>query len=370
MKIVIDLTSLDDNLSGIERFASNIAYELVKNHENDEYILIFKNKIDFKFVEFQKRQNVRLIVLRGRNKLVFSQIILPLELYKHKADYYLFMAFPEPMLFNSKNSITTIHDIGCWDYPEAMKVSSKYYFRILYRKAVLGRKQIMTVSNFTMNRIHEKLNVPKDRIWVINNGLSDVFRNFKYSSEEEKLVMERYGLPSKYILCLSTLEPRKNLRLLVDAYCELRRNNMINYDLVLAGRKGWKMDDFLSKLDDDIYSHIHITGFVEDRDLPYIYRNAGCFVFPSLYEGFGIPPIEALSMDTPVISSDSSSLPEVLGDYAIYFKNDDKEDLKRKIMLWHTEGIHKDNIGNISQRYVWSQQADKLYCHLKVKRGI
>ena len=145
-------------------------------------------------------------------------------------------------------------------------------------------------------------------------------------------IIIKYKLPDHYILCLGTLEPRKNLKLLIKAYAELFGDREIDLELVLAGRKGWMMDDLLSNITKDIKSHIHITGFIDDEDLPYIYKDAELFIFPSLYEGFGIPPIEAMSMGTTVISSNAASMPEILGDSVSFFCNNDLLSLKKSII--------------------------------------
>ena len=129
-------------------------------------------------------------------------------------------------------------------------------------------------------------------------------------------------------MTLSTLEPRKNMELLLRAFSEVQ--DSVDYDLVLVGRKGWKVDELIQKYDSN--HRIHITGFIKDEHLNTIYRNAECFVFPSLYEGFGLPPVEALSAGTPVISSDAASMPEVLRKQALYFKNDSEEELKRILL--------------------------------------
>ena len=117
---------------------------------------------------------------------------------------------------------------------------------------------------------------------------------YQYKKEKKELlaVKNKYSLPSQYILCLSTLEPRKNMRLLIKAYSDLWKEKKLKTDLVLAGRKGWKIDNLLNSLDDEILEHIHLTGFIEDEDLPTVYHCADVFVFPSIYEGFGIPPLE------------------------------------------------------------------------------
>lgn len=365
MKVLIDLTSLADNFSGIERFALSITKELISDQSKRdiEYILVFKNEVHKEFKV--RRKDVICVVIKGNNKLIFNQLQLPLKLATIKADYYFFPAFPAPFFFFSKNAISAIHDVGCWDCPSKNKKYMAFYFKIMYRKVALGHKKVVTVSQFSKNRISKILKKNSNEVAVIYDGLSDCFVNFNYEKEQDMKAKKTYGLPENYILCLSTLEPRKNMRLLVNAFSELIKEKKIDINLVLAGRKGWLMDDLLSNLDEKIVKRIHFTGFVDDNLLPYVYRNAEVFVFPSVYEGFGVPPIEAMSMGIPVISSDAASLPEVLGNSAFYFKNRNLEELKNQIvnvMKLSNEQIDITKKTGLerAQRFNWKIEAMKL----------
>lgn len=328
MRICIDLTSLSDNFSGIERFAFNITKNMLDS--NDEYILLFKKEVYPYFKEIN-RENITKIVFPEYKKFIFYQLVLPFKLYKIKADVYFFPAFPAPFLFFNKKQISAIHDMSCWDYPDKNKRYMSLYFKLLYWKSSLGNKKIVTVSEFSKDRIINILNKKPTDIYVIYNGLSEQFLHFKYDALVEKRIKEKYILPENYILCLSTIEPRKNMRLLIEAYELLVNNYDSNFDLLIAGRKGWLVDNLLTDIDEKILKRIHFTGFVDDDDLPYIYLNAKIFVFPSLYEGFGIPPIEAMAMELPVLSSDAGAMPEVLGDAAIFFKSENVDSLVSQI---------------------------------------
>ena len=366
MRICIDLTSLADNFSGIERFALNITKALIEDGEtsNVDFILLFKNRIHEDFIE--TRGNVTKYVIHGKNKLLFNQFKLPSFLTKIKADRYLFPAFPAPFFFFNKNSVTTIHDLGCWDCPESNKKYMNLYFKLMYWKACLGQKKIITVSEFSKKRINCILHKNMKDIIVVYNGLSDNFRYFEYSEKMDQEAKKKYGLPNNYLLCLSTLEPRKNLKLLVKAYDDLLESDKLNIDLVLAGRKGWLMDDLLESVSEKTISKIHFTGFIDDDLLPYVYKNAFAFIFPSLYEGFGIPPIEAMSMGVPVISSDAASLPEILGESVFYFKNDDAKDLKEKLNkmfeLRNSDlfNLRKHQKLEYAKKYNWEEEMLKI----------
>lgn len=338
MRICVDLTSLADNFSGIERFALSITKELIKNTEH-HWILLFKNSVHKEFGE--ELDNVEKRVINGGNKLIFNQLILPIKLLGIKADRYFFPAFPAPFFFFNKNAFNTIHDLSCWDCLGSNKKYMIWYFKIMYWKASLCNKKIITVSEFSKGRICKILRVKPENVFVVYNGISDQFNNSELTDEEKKRVKEKYSLPKDYVLCLSTLEPRKNLRLLLDAYSSLFHEGITD-EIVLAGRKGWKMEDFLKGYPEEFQQHVHFTGFIDDEDLPAIYKLAKVFVFPSLYEGFGIPPLEALACGTPVISSDAASMPEVLGNSAYYFENRNLEELKKQIV----------NVMNLSEEQI------------------
>ena len=206
------------------------------------------------------------------------------------------------------------------------------------------------------------LRVPDKKIRIIYCGLSE---NFLHPQKLDlEVIREKYHLPEDYLLCLSTLEPRKNMQLLLKVYESLYREGKIRRPLALAGRKGWKIEQMLTEIQEHGEIPVTVTGFIEDEDLPAIYKMAKCFVFPSIYEGFGIPPLEAMAMGVPVISSDSSCLPEILGDGAIYFRDQDEEDLKRKILELENGTIDiqekKQQSMERCRTFVYAQEVKKL----------
>ena len=363
MRICIDLTSLADNLSGIERYAACISLELLK-HKEDQFILLFKDEVHPFFQIVYRKKNIRCIVIPRCNKLLFNQVKLPWIIHKVSADWYLFMAFPVPILTFKKNMISTIHDICCWDCPETMNGMSKWYFRISHLIAINKCKAIMTISEFSKYRIHEKLKYPIDKIWLIYCGINQ--DEFTVHPERFATVKEKYNLPDEYILSLSTLEPRKNLTLLIHAYENLVEKGEVLPDLVLAGRKGWKMEEMLNSVDGNVKKHIVFTGFIDDIDLPEVYGNSKYFVYPSKYEGFGMPPLEAMACGTLVVSSDAGSLGEVMGNAGVVFKSQDIDELENAILkmekissrerkkMLHEEKVR---IGLFS----WNHESMKLY---------
>ena len=322
MRIVIDLTSLSYHISGIERYAACMTEEMLKLDLYNEYLLVFRNEVYVTFKPFVDNKRINAIVLHGNNKVIFLQLILPFALYRTKADKYIFFAFTNPILFKKKGIINTIHDMGAWDLANSMTYFQRLYWRFTYRISATVSERIITVSKFSRDRINTILRYPNEKIYIIYPAVYDgITKNYNHSFKDIK---EKYHLPDKYIMTLSTLEPRKNMELLLKSYTAIQEK--VDYDLVLVGRKGWKINDIFEKY--NCKERIHITGFIEDEDIALIYKNAICFVFPSLYEGFGLPPIEALTLGTPVIASNAASLPEILMDRATYFKNNDVNSLK------------------------------------------
>ena len=368
MRICIDLTSLADNFSGIERYAASLSLEIVKN-KDVSCVLIFKNEVHPLFRQYASMKNVELKVILGSNKLIFNQIKLPWILHGIKADWYLFMAFPVPILSFKKNMVSTIHDICCWDCPETMNGLSKWYFRISHIVAMKKCRAIITISEFSKKRIHERLKYSEEKIWLVYCGID--MKDFIVHQDKVEEVRAKYNLPNKYFLSLSTLEPRKNLRLLINAYVDLKKQNIQLPDLVLAGRKGWKMDSFLEQIDPNVKEHIIFTGFIDDEDLADIYGNAKLFVFPSMYEGFGMPPLEAMACGSPVISSDAGSLPEVIGTAGLLFPSQDGEALKMSIKMMNEAPTtiiedYKRKGKDQVEKFSWGKEALKLISYLNM----
>lgn len=325
MKIAIDLTSLSYHLSGIERYALCITSSLLQEDTENTYILIFRDKV---YHEFENKiDNIRIYakVLKGNNKLIFNQIILPYNLYKIKADKYLFLAFANPILFRKEGIISILHDMGAFDFSQNDSIVKKIYFRTGCFAAALNSEELLTVSCFSKDRICKLLKVPEEKVHVVYSATAE---SLSHSNADYQIVKDKYHLPNKYIMTLSTLEPRKNLELLLRAFTAIQ--DKVDYDLVLVGRKGWKMDGVLEKYNSK--ERIRITGFVEDEHVSLIYKNTTCFVFPTLYEGFGLPPVEALAMGTPVISSDAASMPEILRKQAVFFESNNQKELEELLL--------------------------------------
>lgn len=364
MKICIDLTSLYSKLSGIEKYALNISKNMLLSDKNNDYVLLFNNEIHEQFNEFKAYQNVTFQIIKSKNKLILSQFLLPIYLYKAEANIYLFLAFQSPLAFFSKNIINTVHDMTPWLYPKTMSLKGLLLFKTAISQAMKRSRIIITISKSAKEDINRFFH--NENIQVIYCGVNEEYSNFIYDEKRNNDILERYNLPKRYTLSLSTLEPRKNTALLLEAFFQLKKEGKIKGKLVLAGRKGWKYNDLINVMDGKRYENdIIFTGFIEEEDLPNIYFNAKCFIFPSLYEGFGMPPLEAMAVGVPVIVSDASSLIEVVGNNNASFKSNDLVALKTKIEevleLEIQKRKHVIEYGKRqSQKFKWITESEKL----------
>lgn len=362
MKIGIDLTSLNDNFSGIERYSYKITEYMIKQNKEDNFVLFFKNEIFNQLLEYTHYSNVVSIILKG-NFLLINQLKLPYAIKKLALDVMLYPAFPPALLFNPKKvrKYSVIHDMVCFDKPETMKYKAKIYFQKAIHRAVKISDGIITVSNFSKTRLEAYFPEQNLNILIAHNAT-----DIKYSTQANiKQVLDKYQIPNDYVLSLSTLEPRKNLKHLVEWMIKIWSAYPSYPDLVLVGRKGWKMNDMLQSIPENFIARIHVTGFVDDSDLPVVYKQSKFFIFPSLYEGFGIPIIEAIHMDKLVLASDIEPSVEILQNKDFIFRLDEVEDFIKKFKKLYllddvTYQYSLKSYQKTISRFSWSKSASQI----------
>ncbi len=209
--------------------------------------------------------------------------------------------------------VVTVHDLSFFLYPELFRRGNRLYLQALTRLTVKRAARVIADSESTRRDILRVLGAPPEQVVVIPAGVGEEMRPLEDPQALAGL-RARYDLPERLILFVGTLEPRKNLPLLLEAYAMLRRDGC-EHTLVIAGGKGWYYDDIAAAVTRlGLQDAVRFPGYVPDAELPLWYNVAELFVYPSLYEGFGLPPLEAMACGTPVITSDAASLPEVVGD--------------------------------------------------------
>jgi glycosyltransferase involved in cell wall biosynthesis len=208
--------------------------------------------------------------------------------------------------------VVTVHDIVAFLFPEGHNKKAVWLERLTLHRAVRKSEQVLTVSRHTQNDLMKVFNLPEAKIPIAPCASSSTFRVI---TDRHLLaeVRDKYELPEKFILAVGTLSPRKNFRRLILAYAATLLKHQ-DVDLVIVGPKGWNFEDIVTFERSD---RVHMVGYVSGEELAVLYNLAHLFVFPSLYEGFGIPPLEAMACGCPVVTSNVSSLPEVVGNAAM-----------------------------------------------------
>lgn len=204
---------------------------------------------------------------------------------------------------------------------ETVRAKTKIWLDLVLKGSCKRADIILADSQFSKLEIIKYLNIPENKIRVMYPGVDLELFHPDYPEDEVKRACRKYGIEEKYILYTGTIEPRKNIKRLIEAYDSLANDPDIEKlpQLVLAGGKGWLCDDIYQAAGNaKLKDKIKFTGYVDEEDLPLLMKDAEIFCFPSLYEGFGIPPVEAMACGTPVLASNAAPMPEVLGEQALY----------------------------------------------------
>jgi glycosyltransferase involved in cell wall biosynthesis len=312
LRIGIDLTSIWRPNTGMLVYAARLARELLLVDKQNKYTLFFAGEIHPEFRELEG--TFRPLVVPLRDEVICKQLLLPSLCNTHRFDVIHFPGFPPPVAC-FRPFIWTLHDATPWLYPETMDLKGRLYFQCVGGWAARFSKAIITDSNDAKRKIIAALRLPEMKVNVIYLGIDDGFKKLDNQSFLDSVRL-RYGLPEKFMLGVGTLEPRKNLPFLIRAFRQMRHANQTKLGLVLVGRTGWRSAALQGELGREA-EDVVLTGFVPQADLVALYNLAEVFVLPSLYEGFGLPPLEAMACGCPVIVSNRGSLPEVVGDAAL-----------------------------------------------------
>jgi len=286
---------------------------------------------DLRFTAFLSEQrfvappglNVHLVrwpTSRPLVRIVWEQLLLPQAVRSRQVDLLHGLAYAVPLV-SSCPMVVTIHDLTFYRFPKTLRPSRRLYLRAATRSAVRRAARVIAVSHQTKEELVHFLHVPPEKVDVIHNGVGEAFRP-ALPDEIARFRKDR-GLPARFILFLGTLEPRKNIVSLLEAFARWRKESgpgagTEGVKLVVAGAKGWYFERIFALAEElGLAGELLFPGFLPEEELPWWYRAAECFVYPSLYEGFGLPVLEAMACGTPVITSSVSSLPEVAGNAAI-----------------------------------------------------
>ncbi|MBX4205509.1 MAG: glycosyltransferase family 4 protein [Candidatus Doudnabacteria bacterium] len=298
--------------TGVEHYASELIRNLASLDTKNEYNLYFRTQPLEKFKHLPNNFRLRLIPFPK----FWTQTRLAFELLLHPVDVFMLPIQALPFI-HPKNSVITVHDIAYEFFPEAFPKFMLFYLKLTTRFGVRAAKKIIAVSESTKNDIVKQYHIDPKKITVVHLGVGEGYKPLPY--EQVQPVLDNFGLSfKKYILFIGTMQPRKNLVRLMEAYISLRQKHHLEEKLVICGRRGWLWEPILKKIKEvNLSDAIKFLDYVDDADLPALYNGASLLTLPALYEGFGLPPLEAMACGTPVVVSNISSLPEVVGDAGV-----------------------------------------------------
>ena len=313
MRIAIDARKLRDY--GIGTYIRNLVRNLARIDRTTDYVLIVQ-PADVEIAS-ELGDNFRTVPDWSGNYSIREQFTVPLDLRREKVDLFHAPHYVLPPLTPCK-SVVTIHDCIHLRFPQYLPNRLAYvYARSSMWVATHRAARVLTVSETSKRDILRYFRVPESRIDVIYNAIDERLGEAPTDAEVAQ-VRERYQLNDPFVLYAGNIKPHKNLERLIEAFNTLRRGGLENVKLLIIGDEISKYAALRHAVHKHkLHKHVRFFGFVPDKTLASLYRLASVFVFPSLYEGFGLPPLEAMAAGTPVITSNVSSLPEVVGDAAI-----------------------------------------------------
>ena len=312
MRIAIDAHAVGAKLGGNESYAVNLIEALAQIDSANNYtIYVTTNEARDRFANRWPNFNVRSTL--PHTPLIRIPLTLSRELRRNPVDV-LHVQFTSPP-FCPCPVIVSVHDLSFEHLPETFKRRSRTQLRLTVRRSARRAAHVLTLSEDTKKDLINTYDVHPDSVTAIPIAAPSHFGPVNNAKELQR-VRHIYGIDGDYVLSVGSIQPRKNLPRLIRAYAALKRERSGDFPkLVLVGKIAWLYDETLRELENQgLKDSVILTGYVPEADLPALYSGAACFVYPSFFEGFGLPPLEAMKCGAPVIVGDRTSLPEVVGD--------------------------------------------------------
>jgi len=372
MKIFVEGSNLFRRRTGIGQYTKGLLVELARFDSNNQYTVINIGKQqkdipnDLPSQPLWSYKTISYLssgILKGL--LIATGLRWPCidSFLSEKPDIFLFPSFLRWPLKSSPKSITFFYDLSYIACPQYVTTRTRLYLSRLMPRSLALSDHIITISQYAKQQLLEYYKVDPAKVSIISPAVEhELFCQIPAS--DTLPIISKYGLSPSYILYVGTLEPRKNIVGLLNAYAQLPAPIQQQHPLVLAGGKGWHDAAIYQRLKELAHLPIIRLGYVPDEELPALYNNAALFVYPSFYEGFGIPPLEAMACGVPVITSNSTSLPEVVGDAAILIDPQDNQQLAAAMLNVLSDNVLADQLKSRgllqAQKFNWQQSAQQL----------
>ncbi len=356
---------LKGKLEGIGWFTYQTLEHIVRQHPEHEFFFFFDRPYDPQFV-FGPNVTPVIVHPQARHPILFYiwfEWSIPFMLRKYKID--LFLSPDGYMSLSTKvPTCLVIHDLAFEHYPEHFVLSHKLYWRHYSPLFAKKARRIATVSTFSKNDISAQYGIDPGSIDVVYNGAHDEYKPL--TNEEKTAVKQKYADGCEYFVFAGALHPRKNIVNLLKAFVAFKKRQPTNMKLVIVGRPAWKYEEVEEmRLTMPFKEDVKWVGYMNVDELSKVIGAAYALVYASLFEGFGIPILEALQCNVPAIVSNTSSMPEVAGDAALLVDPTDPEDIALKMhQLYKDEALRAKLIGHAHtqvQKFTWQSSADRLW---------
>jgi glycosyltransferase involved in cell wall biosynthesis len=325
--------------AGVSRYIHHLLTNVLREDPEGDYTVFVDGRCALSLSGNLKP--ARLPTNRPLARIAWEQACQPLQLVREGIALLHSPVNVQPLLLPCKG-VVTVTDLSFMIFPQAFRTGRRLYQRWFTRWSVRHADRIIAISRATAQDVVRLFDVPAEKVSVIPPGVDARYQSL---GDEERLARFRRlrGLTDRFVLFVGTLEPRKNLLTLLQSYAAFRRGGG-GYKLAMVGGKGWLYEPILAAIDElDLRGDVILPGFVAEEELPLWYNAAEAFFYPSLYEGFGLPPLEAMACGTPVVVSDASSLPEVVGDAGLLLGPNDPQPWTEALeRLWHDAAYKAD----------------------------
>ena len=356
---------LQENLEGYGYFLLETLRRITNSHPEHEFIFIFDRPFQQRFL-FSSNVTGVITGPPARHPLLWKlwyDVKLPAILKKYKADLFL-STDGFCSLATSIPQCMVVHDLSFLHYPRFIPASHLFYFKRYLPRFLKKANRIATVSAFSKNDIITQYNVAPDRIDVVYSAAKKVFQPL--STDVRQAVKEQYSGGQEFFLYTGAIHPRKNLMNLLKAFSIFKKKQNSNIKLVLVGRLAWKFKDFLEALKTYRYrTDVVLTGYLPEEELAKVMAAAYALIYPSLWEGFGVPVLEAMRCEVPVITSRGSAMEEVAGEAALYADPEGFHELAEQLMLiYKDERLRQELIEKgrlVEKTFSWDRTADLLW---------
>jgi glycosyltransferase involved in cell wall biosynthesis len=295
------------------------------------FIFVQRSRLDL--LNINETADLHLVIIPDMSpsvRLLWEQVSFPRLAKRKQLDLLHSLHYTMPLAYPGR-SVVTFHDMTFFLFPQLHTLPKRYFFRFFIRSSSRKAVALIADSESTRQDAIRLVGAPPEKIFTAELGVTQEFHRIQDNAALQQVRL-KYHLPDHFLLYVGMLEPRKNLPTLLGGFASIA-DQMPGHRLVIVGPKGWMVDDLLQQTGErKIFGKVHFTGYVEQNDLPLVYNMADVFIYPSVYEGFGLPVLEAMACGTPVITSNVSSMPEIVGDAGILLAPNDSPALAQKLL--------------------------------------